>query len=110
MVPVTGTLLLTYQELAGELAKYTYRAGWTLSVFMHEYDGPTLFVVATVKDGYNPSKLIDLGVKSPIPPMWSTEQFGKWLLWRLLMIESHECREMLRYNGKLVADPHADDA
>lgn len=104
---MTGTL--SYEELVAEIARYSYRPYWTLSVLSHPYDGPTLFVVAPVLDGYDSSKTIDLGVRSPIPPMHSTGQFGEWLLWRLLLIESHECREMLRYNGDLIADPHAED-
>jgi hypothetical protein len=102
------TAAWTSDRLATELTWYSYRPGWALTVFDHPWDGPTLRVVARVEDSYRPGSMIDLGIDSLIPPMFSSEQFETWLAWRLIRVESHECREWLKKDGKPVFNPHPE--
>jgi hypothetical protein len=97
---------LTYEELAREIARYTYRKGWDLSVFLDPWEGPCLYIVADVADGYHPERTVQLRIRSNIPPMADANAFGWWILWRVSQIESHEVREMLRRDGELLVDPH----
>jgi len=106
--------MLTTEQLAHELDRINYRPGWTLTVHTDVHQGPTLRIVATVQDGYNPDALIDLGIDARIPDIITTvELFHRWLLWRVLEVESHECREYFRLDGELYRNPHdplvADD-
>lgn len=98
---------MTYEQLVHELSRYEYRPGWELSIFNDPWEGPCLYVEMTVADGYCPSATIDLRIRSAIPPMYDSNHFGYWLLWRLDQIERHECREMLHCDGKPLVDPHA---
>jgi hypothetical protein len=63
-------------------------------------------VVADVADGYNPKQTVQVRIRSAIPPMFDTNHFGYWLLWRLDQIERHECREYLKRDGVCLFDPH----
>lgn len=99
--------MLTSAELARELAKVSYRPGWVFSIMEDLHQGPTLRIVAQVEDGYHPGKMLDLGINSRIPDIITEpKQFHRWLLWRVLEIESHEAREYFRVNGELLRDPH----
>lgn len=99
---------LTYEELRTELARYSYRPGWDLSIFLDPWESSCLYVVADVPDAYNPGHTVELRIRSAIPPIPSAEYFGIWLTWRLQMIESHEGREylQLRETGRPLYDPH----
>jgi hypothetical protein len=97
---------LTPDTLIAEIGRYQYRPGWTLTVFIDPWEGPCLYVVADLVDGYHPDQTVQVRIRSAIPPIPTTDYFGHWLLWRLGMIESHECREYLRRDTKLLFDPH----
>lgn len=96
---------LTLEELQDEIEEYTYRPGWELSVFADPWEGPCLYVKATVENAYQKEPL-EIRVRSLIPPIPDAEYFGHWLLWRLIQIENHEAREFLRYGGEPLFDPH----
>lgn len=98
---------LTSEELAAELARFTYRPAWKLSVFVHPWEGPFLRIRANVGNAYDSTAdRIELRINSPIPPQRDAEAFGHWLLWRLGMVELHEAREFLRRDGTVFVDPH----
>jgi hypothetical protein len=97
---------LALDELQAELSRYTYRPGWALTVEPDPYEGNRLWIVADVADAYHPDATVQLRIDTFVPPMPNAEAFGRWLLWRLLRVESHECREWLRYDGLPLADPH----
>lgn len=99
---------LTYEELRGELENYSYREGWSLSVFMDPFEGPCFYLVAEVDNAYSPGDPVELRIRSNIPPIPSAAYFAIWLQWRLEMIERHECREHFRrrVDGRPVFDPH----
>ena len=97
---------LTLEQLQGEVARFSYRPGWELSVFPDVWEGAVLRVVAKVPDAYHPDNLTPLQINSRIPPIPDVVYFGHYLLWRLLLIESHECREWLRRDGVMLFNPH----
>lgn len=99
-------MALTFEQLQTEIACYTYWPGWQLHVDLDPIEGPCLWIITEPADGYHPGQTTMLRIRSLIPPMADPDAFRTWLLWRLLQVASHECREGLRYNGQLVADPH----
>jgi hypothetical protein len=97
---------LTYEQLRSEIKRYTYRPGWELSVFLDPFEGPCLYLVSEVANADDPSEPVQLRIRSNIPPMTSPQKFAEWLQWRLMQVESHECREYLRRDGQALYDPH----
>lgn len=99
---------LTFEELRAELAKYCYRDGWIMSVFMDPWESSCFYLVADVPDAYNPGETVELRIRSIIPPQRDPEHFAEWLQARLIQIESHESRELFRRRdtGRPVYDPH----
>lgn len=97
---------LSLTELQDEVDQFSYRPGWSLDVFADPWEGPCLYVVANVENGYDPDQVIELRVRSAIPPIPSRGYFAIWLQWRLQQIELHESREYLRRDGRPVFDPH----
>lgn len=99
--------MLSTAEITSEVAKVTYRPGWSLHVYEAGFEDPWLLVLARdVPDSYHPGQTIDLGIRSPIPPMESVDQLRRWLIWRLGRVESHEAREWLQVDGHPIFDPH----
>lgn len=101
--------------LRAELARYTYRPGWEMSIETRPTDGwPELRIQFTAIDSRDPSRwiLIPTGQTIPVdlrypgPPSWRKD-FGRWLRAALTRIEEHEAREWFRRDGVLVDDPHA---
>lgn len=106
--PVTAPL--TVPELQAALDRVTYRPGWTFTAYEHPFEGPHLLIVAPVPNAYRPEETVDLGIRSPLPPMWTEHGLIVWLAWRLGRVESHEMREWLRVDGRAPFDPHAEAA
>ncbi len=101
--------MLSSKELSDILTRYQYKPGWSLTVF-ENWHGPTLRLVTTVPNSYNPNDDISLGINSPIPPMETKEQFLTWVQWRLIQVEEHESREWFRdLEGNPVFDPHGKE-
>lgn len=101
-------MFLTHDELVAELARYTYRPGWSLSLLKHPWEGSVFVCDFQAPDSTDPSETADFRVKSHVPPMQNVEQFGYWLVWRLGMIESHESREFLHRDGAVWQNPHVE--
>jgi hypothetical protein len=99
--------MLTVGQVRAEVARVSYRPGWSLTVEERGFEDPWLRVLALdVGDAANPGQSIDLGVDSPIPPMADVDALHRWLVWRLGRIESHESREFYRVGGFPLFDPH----
>lgn len=99
--------MLPFADLVAMAREMRWRPGWHLSVFMDPHEGPKLRAVGSEPDGYHPGQVIALGISARIPSLVRTEaDFLEWVLWRLLEVDAHECREMFRYRGELVRDPH----
>lgn len=99
---------LTLDQLQTEVARYTYRPDWDMSVFNDPFEGPCFYLVMQVQDAYNPGNAREQRVRSAIPPMRDGQAFAEWLAWRLVQVESHEAREYFRRldTGRPVFDPH----
>lgn len=97
---------LSDHQIAAEVARFTYRLGWTLGTFVDPWEGICLYVTADLANGYNPGVTTPVRIRSVIPPIPDTLYLGHWLLKRLILIEIHEAREFLRRDGQLFSDPH----
>jgi hypothetical protein len=78
-----------------EVARLSYKPGWTFEVIATEHEGPHLHINCTMADSTDPNVRLVLNIISPLPPMRFTWQLDDWLIWRLERIESHEVREWL---------------
>lgn len=103
-------MLLTVKEMQDRAAHYSYRKGWTINVREGCFEGPHLEIIALLEDSIDLGKMTEFQVHSPIPPQLSIEQFDLFILWRLARIESHECREWFKCDGKALFYPHVEDA
>jgi hypothetical protein len=83
--------------------------GVKFSVEESTYEGPVLVVETSMPNSEDPSKMIDLRIRSYIPPCPDVDVFLSWLTYRLCRIASHEVREWLRYDGVRVSNPHEED-
>lgn len=101
-------------RLQRELARYTYRPGWTLEIQPEPsfYSLGALLIRYQTEDARNPGTLGTFESLRSIPEMLAEypDFFGRWLQQQLLDIEHHESREWLRRDGQLYDDPHATDA
>lgn len=99
---------LNIERLQYEISLYRWRPGVLMRVFDDPHEGPTLILNWTTTDFRHPETTTDLGIRSRIPTclIHTTDDFQVWLLWRLLEIDAHECREALVYRDKIVRDPH----
>lgn len=100
--------MLGTEEIRREVAKVVYRPGWSFEVYEIGFEDPWLLVLAPVENSYVPGQTIDLGIRSPMPPMADAEAVHRWLMWRLERIESHEAREFYRVRGERPFDPHRE--
>jgi hypothetical protein len=102
--------VLPLPAIAAHLARLSYRPGWTFAVYPGRYEGPHICICAELADSVRPGHVIAVRIDSQLPPFDDVEQFERWLLWRLAIIESHECREWFKRDGVAIVDPHAPDA
>jgi hypothetical protein len=93
-------------EVAAEVARVTYKPGWSFHVYMDDWEGPHILIVAPTPNAYCPTETIDLGIRSAMPPFFSADAVHVWLMWRLDRIETHELREFYRVDDVAIADPH----
>lgn len=101
---------MTVAEIADVVSRVTYRPGWRFTVAEPRFEGPRLLIEAQVPNSYKPAETVDLRIESPIPFMANEGAFVDWLLWRLLRVESHECREWFRLDGEAIFNPHGEAA
>jgi hypothetical protein len=112
MVSMTTT---TTQRPAGrmwlkeQLARYSYKPGYTLTL----EDGPIphlqrLVVRYTAPDSNPPHTHIPLKVAIPIPLVAHNlpDVFALWLQDALFALERHESQEWLRQDGQRYSNPH----
>lgn len=101
---------LSIQEIREHIGRLSYRPGWTIEVYQGAYELAHLVIQAELENSYRPGEKVLLDIHSALPPLCSTDELERWLLWRLTRIEIHECHEWFKRDGKPVADPHADGA
>jgi hypothetical protein len=88
------------------LGAVTYKPGWRIRPFLHEFEGVWLAITYDDANTYRPDEPWSVRVNSPVPPVYDNEAFWLWLQHRLIRIETHECREWFRVGGKPFRDPH----
>lgn len=101
---------LTTAEIQKHVARITYKPGWTFEVYDGHWEGQHLVIRTEVADTYNPGITTILDVHTKIPPLEDEDQLEKFLAWRLGRLEMHEMREFLKRDGKIIFDPHAENA
>lgn len=97
---------LSAEELTDELARCSYRPGWTMQILTDPFEGVFLYVTAPVPDAFQVDETAPLYVRTLIPPIPDAEYFAVWLHWRLEVMERHECLEFFRRDGAIWRDPH----
>jgi hypothetical protein len=101
--------------LAVELARYTYKPGWSLQAESSVL-GPCIMVRYTAPDSRAAQfkrRDLALAVRLDVPPFVHPDRggdFAMWLLMALTTVEEHEAREWLRRDGEIYADPHEQAA
>jgi hypothetical protein len=66
-----------------------------------------ILITVPLPNAYQPDEMIELGVRSALPPFRDKIAVHDWLTWRLGRIESHEMREFYRVDDMVIFDPHA---
>lgn len=84
----------------------TYKPGWRIVYRDVPHQGPYVSILADVPNSYQPGETVPLRIHSPIPPMRNREELFGWLIWRLVMVETHEVLEWLKVGGTPYYDPH----
>lgn len=101
------------ESLRAELARFTYRAGWNLTIDGSgnpRYGGVfTLTVDYETPDAHHPDRPVRVVARRTVPDLaiMVEDSFTVWLQSVLFDVELHESREWLRRDGVLVQDPHA---
>lgn len=101
---------LGLDDLRRVFAEFTYRPGWTFTVWLHPQEGPHVTIDADVDDAFHPDEMVHLSIHSPLPPFRNEQAVEDWLLWRLTRIETHEASEFLRRSGRQIRNPHDEPA
>lgn len=99
--------MLTVADIQAELARVTYKPGWTFTAYQGRWEGPHLAITAVLPDAYHPEHTVTVDIHSMLPPLPDVAALHSWLAWRLGRIELHEMREFLRVDGQPIFDPHA---
>lgn len=105
--------MLSTQEMQKMMESIVYRPGWKIEVYETPFQGPCLAVSARVDNSYDPlGPMVDLRIKTLLPPFDGMEDFLRFLRWRLAQIAVHESDEWLRWDasGRPVFDPHEESA
>lgn len=96
-----------------QLARYTYRPGWRLTIAADTLIGePFLRVKYQAPDSRDPDRIGQFEARRPlgfyIQRRLDPDAFARDIQRALFDIERHESREWLRRDGVLFDDPHAD--
>ena len=107
-----GTDLAWLRE---QLARFTYRPGWTMTIEEPFLPGAIAYqikIAYPVVDSRDQRRTIEVGGRFVVPPMIAEERdeklFAHWLASTLLDCEWHESREWLRRDGDIYDDPHSE--
>lgn len=110
LYPVTRDATTWLQQ---QLARYTYKPGWTLEIRNDVQRGPMLRIGYTAPDSRGTDIPVPVSGRFPIPPAFvempseiGEQEFGAWLGYVLMEAERHESQEWLRRDGTILNDPH----
>ena len=89
-----------------------YRPGWEFGLYDSDRGqgcaGLTLDILTSTVDTYDPDSSRSYGAhhKMPVPAVnWDRNGWTNWLYEMCLAVETHECREFFRIDGKRVFAP-----
>ena len=99
--------MLSVDEIRNHLSRISYKEGWQFEAHETEWEGPFVRILVEVPDTYNPGETTTLGINS-IVSADTTDELERWLIRRIIRIESHEAREFFKRDGKVLYDPHAE--
>jgi hypothetical protein len=99
--------MLTLPQIQHEIARITYKPGWTFHLADHPREGALLRIQAQVPDSTS-TQPVTLGINTWLPPIPTREYLHQWVRWRLTRIELHELAEFLKADDRVLDDPHAD--
>jgi hypothetical protein len=98
------------EAVEAALAPVTYKPGWEIRAYLHEFEGVWLAITYDDLNAYNSDEPWPVRINTAVPAVRSREAFWEWLQHRLIRIETHECREWFCIDSKSFRDPHAPDA
>jgi hypothetical protein len=102
--------VLTLEALRAEMARVTYKPGWSFRLYQHRWEGVWLAITVELPDAEWPSRMMTICVRTAVPPIPHATYLHEWLAYRLGRTELHEMREFLRVDGEKIYDPHVADA
>ena len=101
------------KELKALVDSLEYRKGWRFRLAHHDRGqgsiGLTLIITTQGYDSYNPDNGETYRVNHfmPVPPAAYNEQsWRRWLFNQCLLVETYECAEFFKINGKRPYAPH----
>lgn len=99
------------EELAQLVDELTYRPEWTFSLWDGDRGqhsrGLTFEVRAVVPDSYHPERVIGVRHLFIVPAAsYNRTSWMRWLLDRLIDVETHEACEFFQLDGQRVYAPH----
>ena len=110
-----------YRWLNQELARYTYKPGWSLQIVPRDVWGAQLQIEAQVVDSRQPIgdeawhrrpltlKTVKIVFKTAMDVPFGNSAVFAWKLQQaILEMEQHESREWLRRDGEIYDDPHKE--
>lgn len=94
-----------------QLARITkYKPGWTFTLDVDRFQEPAIIFSFPTEDAYNPGQFFR--PESIYPISWCQVSdpvvFAQWLLAATMLVEMHECAELLEIDGQRVFGPHDD--
>lgn len=100
--------------LTKQLARYTYKPGYTMTIVRELGSAPFLLVEFVTTDSRQTDKQGRIKFRRMVPyylgGVGMERQFGDWLQHQLVDLEVHELREWLRLDGEIRDDPHPPPA
>jgi hypothetical protein len=94
------------KEFVDYFSRIEYR-DFDFEIHQTDWEGPFVRIRCQDDDNFNPGEKIDLGINSLLC-IGSEEEMDRWLAWRLIRLASHEVREQLKKDGKVIFNPHAE--
>lgn len=100
------------ERLRAELARFSYRPGWELTINASGDLTYGAIAVLTIRyepeDSRHPGCTVPVAARRTVPASVLDHEaaFALWLQSALFDVELHESREWLRRDGVLVEDPH----
>jgi hypothetical protein len=85
------------REIAG---KVEYKDGWQFRACDDPHlSRPRLLILADVPNSHQTGGTISVGITPVVPPCETPSQFLEWMLHKIIEAETHDARELFKYDG-----------